>query len=245
MIYESKLRYIQPHELGSPQQDSLTNTKLCSRSFLRTARASNCRGCPQFSWKPKARPHISDEQRSRTTSAPMHPRPGRDSPRSLRRLAAGLRGLPRPQPPLPLRSAPLRRPNSPPGPAAKLRSAARRHLPPPCTAPPQPDPQGRPLCSLPVRGAPAASLPAAQVSGAALSHRSLSRRGDFPAGCFPASARLRARIELSSSSCHGQKCRSLGCRAGKVSAKAVPCFAKEGLGLPLREESKALICISF
>lgn len=119
MIYESKLRYIQPHELGSPQQDSLTNTKLCSRSFLHTARASNCRGCPQFSWKPKARPHISDEQRSRTTSAPMHPRPGRDSPRSLRRLAAGLRGLPRPQPPLPLRSAP------PP----ELTSRSRRQAP--------------------------------------------------------------------------------------------------------------------
>lgn len=91
----------------------------------------------RFFWKPKSRPRISDEQRNHTTSASIRPRPGRDFPRSLRRLAAGLRSFPRPQPPLPLRSAvrahlPARPPSSnpPPAPAAAVR---RRRAPPPCS----------------------------------------------------------------------------------------------------------------
>lgn len=63
------------------------------------------------------------------TSASIRPRPGRDFPRSLRRLAAGLRSFPRPQPPLPLRSAPppLGDPSDLPQPLAASR-ALRGHV---------------------------------------------------------------------------------------------------------------------
>lgn len=79
-----------------------------TRGFILThslSCATNCRGCPQFSRKPKAQPHVSDKQSSLTTCTSIHPRPGRDTPHSLRR---GPPGLPTAAavPPAPLRSAP-------------------------------------------------------------------------------------------------------------------------------------------
>lgn len=130
--YTKQLRDMQPHGLGSSSRTAWPTPSFAP--FHPYAQPEVCHelqrmpAVQRFSWKPKSRPRISDEQRNHTTSASIRPRPGRDFPRSLRRLTAGLRSFPRPQPPLPLRSAvrahlAARPPSSnpPPAPAAAVR----------------------------------------------------------------------------------------------------------------------------
>lgn len=143
--YTKQLRDTQPHRLGSSQQDSLTNTKLCSLSSLRTAW-----GVPQ----------TSEDARSTTVllEAKIPTSHFRRAKKSHHlRIDPSTTGQGLPSLPPPPRRGPPELPTAAAAPPAPLRSAVRAHLParPPSSNPP------------PAPAAAVRRLPAARPVGAA------------------------------------------------------------------------------